>query len=96
MVEATFLGYASVQLSAANWSAITVTVNVAKSNYTTTIAFTRTVTGTVQQLYGWYITDSGLTVCYAAARFATAPLAVTNAGDAIVLSNLQATAQSLN
>ena len=96
LTQATWSGYSAIALSAANWGAVTVASHLASSPYTLTLAFTRSVTGTAVSNFGWYITDSGNSLLYAAARFATAPLVVTNAGDAIVLSNLKATLQSVN
>jgi hypothetical protein len=94
--EATWSGYGSIQLTAANWAAVSVSAHVATAAYTVTIAFTRTVTGSAASNYGWYVTDAGKTKVFAAARFLSAPLTVTAAGDAVVLSNLKSSCQSVN
>ncbi len=89
-----FPGYAAITLSAATWGAVTVTAHVAQSFYGSTPTFTRSSTGTPQNVYGWYVTDAGNTKVYAAARFSAAPLTVTNTGDNIQITALVASTRS--
>jgi len=85
MVEATFAGYAGVALLAANWAASSVAAHLASSVYGGTVTFTRSTTGAVQNIYGWYLTDPANTKLYACALFAGGPLPLTNAGDSITV-----------
>ena len=95
MTTGSMPGYAAVTIAAASFGTVTVGSHIAGSSYPN-VTFTRSTTGSAASAYGWYITDSGKTKVYAAARFASAPLTVTNAGDAIQLTQLSVTMQSVN
>lgn len=79
--EATFAGYASLTLTGANWNTGTgsVTYNAAQ-------VFTRSTTGAVQNIYGYYCTQLASGILVYAERDGAAPAAVTNAGDNISIT----------
>jgi hypothetical protein len=76
--ESDFAGYAAQ--NASSWSAPVVSAHIATIT-AAALTYTRSSTGTAQNAYGYYITDSGSTLLYAAERFATAPRVLTNNGD---------------
>jgi len=84
LTQCTFAGYAGVGLSSANWPAASVASHVASSVHSTSVTFTRSTSGTVQNCYGAYLTDLGNTKLYGVCLFAGGPFPVTNAGDFVV------------
>lgn len=80
--EATFAGYASSNCT--GWTAST----MASSTATTTAdqkTFTRSSTGTVQNIYGYYVLDAGGNLLFAE-RDAAAPIPITNLGDSYLVT----------
>jgi hypothetical protein len=73
--EATFAGYAAVAL--ADPGASTLSGNVATVTFA---AATFTCTSGSQNIYGWYLTDSGNTKLYYAQADPAAPVTVSSAG----------------
>ncbi len=83
LTECDFAGYAAVNVT--GWTAPSVAAHVA----TMTAApktFTRSSTGASQNIYGYYVTDSGSTVLYWAERDGNAPIVVTNLGDSYTVT----------
>lgn len=79
--EATFAGYAAITLTGANWNTGTGTVT-----YNAQQTFTRSTTGTVENIYGYYCTQLASGLLVYAERDAAAPAAITNSGDNIKLT----------
>lgn len=79
--EATFPGYAGITLTGANWNTGTGTVT-----YNAQQTFTRSSTGTTENIYGYYCTQVTSTLLVYAERDAAAPAAVTNNGDNVRLT----------
>jgi hypothetical protein len=88
--EATFGGYAAQAMS--GWGASTISASVASST-AANVTFNNT-SGAAQTIYGYYVTDSGATVCYFAEIFTAGPLSLPS-GLSLVLS-ITFTVQSLN
>jgi hypothetical protein len=87
--EATFTGYSVVNVSA--WGTPTGPDGTGHETISATTApvFTRSATGTVQNIYGYYVTNQGGgTLLYWAERFASAPFAMQFNGDNITLNTL--------
>lgn len=80
--EATFAGYAAKTLTGATWNAAA----AGSISYSAEQTFTRTSTGTPENIYGYYVTQvtSGLLVY--SERDGAAPFAVTNINDAIKIT----------
>jgi hypothetical protein len=76
--ECTFTGYAAQDVS--GWSYDTVASHVADM-IATANTFTRTATGTSQNIYGYYVTDAAGTTLYFAELDPAGPRVVTNNGD---------------
>jgi hypothetical protein len=76
---ADFAGYANITLTGGSWTTTPGAPSVAAYAEQT---FTRTTTGAVQTIYGYYIVNAGGTKVWAYEKFATAQ-AVTSAGDTI-------------
>lgn len=81
--EADFPGYAAVDII--TWAAATVAAHVA------TIAaalrtFTRSTTGAVQNIYGYYVTNNANTILWWSERDPNAPIPLTNAGDSYTIT----------
>jgi hypothetical protein len=76
--ECNFPGYAAITLPGASWST--------PSGGTTTFAertFTRNVTGTPQNVYGYYVVQLTSGVLMWSERDASGPFAMTNNGDTV-------------
>ena len=75
--EATFAGYAAIGLTGANWN------NAASGSisYNAQQTFTRSSSGAAENIYGYYLTQSVSGTLMWSERDASAPFAVTNAGD---------------
>jgi hypothetical protein len=76
--ECTFAGYAPITLTGASWSA--------GSGGTTSYAqqtFTRSSTGTAENVYGYYITQLTSGVLMWSERDSAGPFAITNNGDTV-------------
>jgi len=81
--ECTFAGYAAADCS--NWTAPTVTSHVATIQADAN-TFTRSTTGSSQNVYGYYITDQAGTTLYYAELDPSGPRVVTNAGDSVTIT----------
>lgn len=80
--EATFPGYAAITLTGASW-------NSAASGsiaYSAQQTFTRSTTGTAENIYGYYITQVTSGILMYSERDGAGPFAVTNSGDAVKLT----------
>ena len=75
-VEATFTGYAAVNLT--TWSAPTIDGTSAAISVSTQGVFTATSGGGTGNLYGYYLTNAGQTKLYGAERFVGAPITQAN------------------
>lgn len=80
--ECTFAGYAAQNLT--TWTAPSVAAHVA-SMTAAALTFTRSTTGALQNIYGYYVTTSGGTLLWAEI-FSDAPRVVTNAGDSLTVT----------
>lgn len=80
--EATFAGYAAIALAGGSWGAAAAGVITYGAQQT----FTRSSTGTVENIYGYYVTQSVSGVLLYSERDASAPAPITNAGDALKLT----------
>ena len=80
--QATFAGYAAIALTGANWN----TASGGNITYNAQQTFTRSTTGTVENIYGYYVVQSVSGILLYSERDATAPAPVTNAGDAVKLT----------
>jgi hypothetical protein len=80
--EADFPGYASQTIT--TWGAATIASSVATSTAEQK-TFTRSSTGTVQNIYGYFVLDSGGNLLWAE-RDPSAPIALTNSGDAYLVT----------
>lgn len=89
--ECTFAGYAAQSI--VNWTAPSITSHVATIG-ADPLTFTRSTTGTSQNVYGYYVTDAASAVLYWAELDPSGPKVVTNAGDSITITP-QITDQSL-
>jgi hypothetical protein len=87
--EATFTGYAAITLPA--WPASTLASHIATSAQASQ---TFTITSGSQNVYGWYITDSGGTHLLAAQRDPAAPVALSSTGTNTYSIQQSITAQS--
>lgn len=80
--EATFAGYAAITLTGASWNAAA----AGSITYSAQQTFTRSSTGTTENIYGYYCTQLASGVLVYSERDASAPFAVTNSGDNIKLT----------
>jgi hypothetical protein len=80
--EATFTGYAAATLTGASWNA----ASAGTITYSAQQTFTRSATGTTENIYGYYVVQSGSGILVYSERDASAPFAVTNNGDAIKIT----------
>lgn len=80
--EATFAGYASISLTGASWGA----ASAGTITYGSQQTFTRSTTGTTENIYGYYVIQAVSGILVWSERDASAPFAVTNSGDAIKLT----------
>lgn len=78
--EATFAGYAAITLVGANWTITTGDPTYASYAQQT---FTRTSTGAVQNIYGYFLVGLGSGTLYWAELFTDGPYPVTNNTDAV-------------
>lgn len=84
VVEASFPGYAGIQLSAlGSWPAPTVASHIATSLFDTDIVWTQTAPAAPQLVYLVYFTDAGNSILYASARMTGVPFTMSLAGDSI-------------
>lgn len=81
--ECDFAGYAAQDLI--NWTAPSTTGHVTTIQ-ADPLTFTRSTTGTVQNVYGYYITDSAGTTLYWAELDPAGPRTVTNSGDTVTVT----------
>lgn len=81
--EADFAGYSAQNL--VTWAAPSVTSHVARMTAANR-TFTRSTTGTAQNIYGYYVTDNSDTVLLWAERDGAAPIVLTNAGDSYTIT----------
>lgn len=79
--EATFTGYASVLLTAANWTVTTASTTV--HEYNTSVPFTSSAGSQNQDIYGYYVTKESDGSLVYSERFSDAPNNIANNGDAI-------------
>jgi len=80
--EATFTGYAAATLTGASWNA----ASAGSITYSTQQTFTRTSTGAVENIYGYYVVQAVSGTLVYSERDGAGPFAVTNNGDAIKLT----------
>ena len=73
--ECTDSSYGPIHLVGSSWSLATVSGGEQASYASVTFAF-----ATNQNLFGWYLTDAGNTLVYAAGTFATSPIAIPSGG----------------
>jgi hypothetical protein len=81
--EATFTGYALANITA--WAAQATAAHVA-SIQAAAKTFTRTATGTTQNVYGYYVTKGDNTTLCWAERDPNAPIPLTNNGDSYTVT----------
>lgn len=83
--EATFPGYVAKTLTPAGWGNAATAVGVTSSTYTAAQTFTRSSTGAVEAILGYYIIDATTGVLFYAEAF-TATANMTNSGDSITVT----------
>lgn len=81
--ESTFTGYSSVTLTGSSW---TVTGGAPTSATYAQQTFTSSADQTLENAYGYLVNQTTSTVLMWAERFAAAPYAITNNGDAIQIT----------
>lgn len=80
--EATFAGYAAATLTGASWNA----ASAGSIAYSAQQTFTRSTTGTTENIYGYYVVQVTSGTLVYAERDVSAPFAVTNNGDTIKIT----------
>jgi hypothetical protein len=80
--EATFAGYASITLVGATWNAAA----AGSIAYSAQQTFTRSSTGTLENIYGYYCTQLASGVLVYSERDGAAPFAITNSGDNVKIT----------
>lgn len=80
--EATFTGYSAITLTGASWGS----ASAGTITYGSQQTFTRSSTGTTENIYGYYCIQTTSTILMYSERDASAPFAVTNNGDAIKIT----------
>jgi hypothetical protein len=80
--EATFAGYAAITLTGASWGA----ASAGTITYGSQQTFTRSTTGTTENIYGYYVIQTTSTTLLYSERDGAAPFAVTNSGDAVKIT----------
>lgn len=80
--EATFAGYAGITLTGASWGA----ASGGTITYGSQQTFTRSSTGTTENIYGYYVTQATSGLLVWSERDGSAPFPVTNNGDAIKIT----------
>lgn len=81
--ESTFAGYAAVSMT--TWTAAAIASHIATMT-SDTKTFTRSTTGTAENVYGYYVTDNGSTILLWAERDPLAPIVLTNSGDSYTVT----------
>ena len=81
-IEATFPGYAAVTLAGASWNAAAGGIIAYNAQQT----FTRSSTGTTENIYGYYCVQLTSGILLYSERDGAAPFAVTNLNDAIKIT----------
>jgi hypothetical protein len=81
--ESTFAGYAAQDI--AGWAYDTVASHVADMTATAN-TFTRSTTGTAENIYGYFVTDQAGTTLYFAELDPAGPRVVTNSGDSYTVT----------
>ena len=77
--EATFAGYAAINIPGANWNAPA----AGSISYNAQITYTRSSTGAVENIYGYYVIQSVSGILLYSERDAAAPAPITSSGDNI-------------
>lgn len=80
--EATFAGYSAITLTGGSWNA----ASGGSISYGSQQTFTRSSTGTLENIYGYYVTQAVSGLLVYSERDGAAPFAVTNSGDNIKLT----------
>ena len=80
--EATFAGYVAATLTGASWGA----ASAGTITYGNEQTFTRSTTGTAENIYGYFVVQATSGTLVYAERDGAAPFAVTNANDAIKIT----------
>jgi len=80
--EATFTGYSAATLTGASWGS----ASGGTITYGSQQTFTRSSTGTTENIYGYYVVQSSSGTLVYSERDGSAPFAVTNNGDAIKIT----------
>ena len=81
--ECDFAGYAAISMT--TWATPSVAAHVA-TMVAAAKTFTRSTTGTAQNIYGYYVTDNANTILLWAERDSNAPIVVTNSGDSYTVT----------
>lgn len=90
--ECDFAGYAAQ--SVVTWGAASLAAHVA-AIVAAANTFTRSTTGSGQTVYGYYVTDNGITILLWAELDPAAPITLTNSGDSYTVT-LKLTDQDLS
>lgn len=80
--EATFTGYSAATLTGASWNA----ASAGSITYSAQQSFTRTSTGVTENIYGYFIVQAVSGTLVWSERDSSAPFAVTNNGDKILIT----------
>ena len=80
--EATFAGYTAATLTGASWGS----ASGGTITYGSQQTFTRSSTGTVENIYGYFVVQASSGTLVYSERDASAPFPVTNSGDAIKIT----------
>lgn len=80
--EATFAGYSPITLTGASWN----NASGGTISYGSQQTFTRSSTGTTENVYGYFVTQATTGLLVYSERDGAAPFAVTNNGDAIKIT----------
>lgn len=80
--EATFAGYSAITLTGASWGS----ASGGTITYGSQQTFTRTSTGTVENIYGYFCIQTTSTILMYSERDSAAPAPMTNNGDQIKIT----------
>lgn len=80
--ECTFPGYAAITLTGANWNAAA----GGSISYNAQQTFTRSSTGTAENVYGYYVTQTTSGLLVYSERDGSAPFSIANTGDNVKLT----------
>lgn len=80
--EATFAGYSAITLTGASWNS----ASSGSISYSSQQTFTRSTTGTLENIYGYFVVQASSGILVYSERDGAGPFPVTNAGDAIKLT----------